>query len=575
MRIAKFSLQRYRSISQAEKLPLGDLTILVGPNNEGKSNILRGLVVGMRMLALADRVRVVRGRLTPSRAFYDSDDQEDYVWERDFPVSLQAKKPDGRTIFDFEFELSQEEIADFRREIKSDLNGLLPIRLALGQADVEIGVRKKGPGGPALTAKRDSIAKFVGRRLDVKYIPSVRTARHAMRVVNDMVSRETRGIEQTEAFQAAMKEIEELQMPLLEKLSVSVQESLRAFLPDVRSVEIKIPWEARMSALAHSQMVVDDGTATDLQFKGDGVQSLAAISLIRHVSQERSEERELVLAIEEPEAHLHPRAIHQLRAVLNDIASTQQVVMTTHSPLLTNRLEIQNNIIVDRNRARKATNVRELRDVLGVRVSDNLAMAQFVLVVEGQADGVALLALLKKASKLVSGALAEGTFAIEHLSGSGNLSYKLAQLNEALCMYHVFLDNDQAGRAASERAELDDLPDPSRRTLASCPGRKDSEFEDLLNENLYAQYLIQRYNVDLEATNFAKSRAKWSDRMKRAFQSQGQSWDEAVRRQVKSEIARLVSDSPANALQQDRAGAFSALSRALENRIRASAAASR
>jgi putative ATP-dependent endonuclease of the OLD family len=56
-------------------------------------------------------------------------------------------------------------------------------------------------------------------------------------------------------------------------------------------------------------MVVDDGTATDLQLKGDGVQSLAAISLIRHVSEERSGERELVLAIEEPEAHLRPRAV--------------------------------------------------------------------------------------------------------------------------------------------------------------------------------------------------------------------------------------------------------------------------
>ncbi len=33
MRLERFSIQKYRSIIKAEKLPLGDLTVLVGPNN--------------------------------------------------------------------------------------------------------------------------------------------------------------------------------------------------------------------------------------------------------------------------------------------------------------------------------------------------------------------------------------------------------------------------------------------------------------------------------------------------------------------------------------------------------------
>jgi predicted ATPase len=573
MRLVNFSLQRYRSITRAEKLPLGDLTILVGPNNEGKSNILRGLVVGMRILSLADQVRVHRGRLTASRVLRSEDEADDYVWERDFPVSLQAKQPDGKTIFDFEFELSSDEISDFKIEVKSNLNGSLPIRLSLGQADIEIEVRKKGPGGKTLTAKRDAIAKFVARRLDVKYIPSVRTAKNAMKVVNEMVEREMRGIEETEQFQKAMGEIEELQTPLLEKLAASVHESLRAFLPDVQGVEIRIPTDARVSALTRSQMVVDDGTATDLQFKGDGVQSLAAISLIRHVSEERSGERELVLAIEEPEAHLHPRAVHQLRGVLTAIASKQQVVVTTHSPLLTNRLVIENNIIVDRNRVRKATNVREVRDVLGVRVSDNLTMAQLVLVVEGESDRKTLLALLMNASKRIRDAVAEGTFAVEHLFGSGNLTYKLSQLNDALCVYHVFLDNDRAGQSAAANAELEGLLDASRRTFAICPGKAESEFEDLIDETLYESYLLRKYNVDLSTTNFSKSKAKWSERMKRAFRSAGQTWDVHVGKQVKSEIANLVEAGPEKSLHPSRAGAVDALARAIDRKLKSDSGA--
>lgn len=40
MRLVSFSVRRFRSITEAYKLPLGDYSVLVGPNNEGKSNIL-------------------------------------------------------------------------------------------------------------------------------------------------------------------------------------------------------------------------------------------------------------------------------------------------------------------------------------------------------------------------------------------------------------------------------------------------------------------------------------------------------------------------------------------------------
>lgn len=51
MKLVSFSLQKYRSIQKAEKISLGSMTILVGPNNEGKSNILRGLVSGVALLS--------------------------------------------------------------------------------------------------------------------------------------------------------------------------------------------------------------------------------------------------------------------------------------------------------------------------------------------------------------------------------------------------------------------------------------------------------------------------------------------------------------------------------------------
>lgn len=51
MRLELFTVKNFRSINKAEKLPLGEFTVLLGPNNEGKSNILQAMVMGMLELS--------------------------------------------------------------------------------------------------------------------------------------------------------------------------------------------------------------------------------------------------------------------------------------------------------------------------------------------------------------------------------------------------------------------------------------------------------------------------------------------------------------------------------------------
>src|SRR5262249_50049407 len=158
-------------------------------------------------------------------------------------------------------------------------------------------------------------------------------------------------------------------------------------LPKVDQVTVSIPIDARYRALRRScEIVVDDGTPTNLSRKGDGVQSLAALSLMRHASEAGATGKQLVLAIEEAESHLHPSAIHQLKAVLTESAGKHQVIMTTHCPLFIDRTSIKSNIVVFNRKAAPAKDVRQIRDVLGVRASDNLQHAELVLLVEGEDD---------------------------------------------------------------------------------------------------------------------------------------------------------------------------------------------
>lgn len=83
-----------------------------------------------------------------------------------------------------------------------------------------------------------------------------------------------------------------------------------------------------------------------MERKGDGVQSLAALALMRHASESNSTGKQLIIAIEEPESHLHPAAIHELRSVINDLSDMHQLVLTTHNPSFVDRGAINNNILV-------------------------------------------------------------------------------------------------------------------------------------------------------------------------------------------------------------------------------------
>lgn len=87
MHLKSFSVEKYRSITSAKKIEVGQSTILVGPNNEGKSNLLRALVTAMNILT-HERYS---GRTAQTRTTGVLYRRKIYDWETDFPVKLQKK----------------------------------------------------------------------------------------------------------------------------------------------------------------------------------------------------------------------------------------------------------------------------------------------------------------------------------------------------------------------------------------------------------------------------------------------------------------------------------------------------
>ncbi len=558
LKLASVTVENYRSITKAYKIRLGDVTVLLGPNNEGKSNILLALVTAMNILtrhsALLTSIFV--------RRLYD--------WERDYPLHLQSKHPKGQSAIVLEFGLTEEELEEFRKTVRTRLRGTLPVRISIGpNGETTLSVHKKGPGATALSKKRAAIAKFVSSRLRIEHIPAVRTARSAQDVVESLVARELEKVEEDPAYQQAVAQVAAIQEPVLKALSDNIRKTLLQFLPQVRTVQISISSDDRYQALRQScSITVDDGTRTLLQYKGDGVQSLAALGIMRHASGEQESARHSVIAIEEPESHLHPAAIHELRRVLTEMSARSQIVLTTHNPLFVDRVNVSSNIIVTDKRARPAKTIEEIREVLGVRASDNLRSAAVVLVVEGEEDCVALSALLAEADEDLSSALANGTLALDSLQGAGNLSYKLGVLRNSLCNTYSFLDDDAAGREAAEKARLLGLLTDADVTLAHCDGRAESELEDLYDPAIYSDLLRSRYGVSLASPRFRNAK-KWSTRIRETFEQQGKHWTMRLESEIKRVVADAIAEAPASGLVQETRQAFDALVLVLNERLRA------
>ena len=478
----------------------------------------------------------------------------DYVWLTDFPVAKQnSKRKEKKTKITLEFELSEREIAEFKQEIKSNLNGTLPITVALDETSQDIIIAKQGRGGTTLTRKANRIAEFVSRRISFEYIPAIRTADSATRVISGLVARELKQIENASEFQEAMAKIETLQKPILDDLANSIQTTVSAFLPSVRLVRLQQSRDYRHRALRREVAIhIDDGSETALERKGDGVQSLVALALMRHVAEQRNSDGFSVIAIEEPESHLHPGAVHELKKVIADLAKDNQIVLSSHSPIFVAPSVIESTIIVQKNEAEPARQIADVRTALGVRFSDNLQSARVIGIVEGEDDKIALGAILPQIEPPLQKYLDEGDLVFDELKGATNLTYKVRLLQGLACDFQCFLDNDAAGKKAVKAGEKAGAISARDYTLAAVSGLRESELEDLYDVAKYKSAFKQCFDVDPSIRTPKTRGKKWSAAMAARFNICGKLWSDEQEASVKRWLAQDAARQGLKIVHRDR-----------------------
>lgn len=282
-----------------------------------------------------------------------------------------------------------------------------------------------------------------------------------------------------------------------------------------------------------------------LDHHGSGLISVVAIVLTVAVLEEYHRQylpgKPLLIALEEPEVHLHANAQYSLLNYVRWLSGRHQVLMSTHSPLLMDRARPENVLLLRRATLKDEKgakgdgiqlpagttiahlrdfqdNWKEIRNQLGIRLSDALMAGEFSLLVEGVTEALVLPALAR-----VWNRAQKRNFDFDRvfivIGEGGNLPHLARILQGMGNATGVLLDGDAEGKrmlkeivAADMRLafvkiiESGPLPTP-RNKLVEC------EFEDILDPKLLLRAFNQAYSdrfdfLPFDYTSFEKEQLR-------------------------------------------------------------------
>lgn len=530
MKLSSFRIENYRSIKKTEEIYLNKYNVIVGKNNSGKTNILNALNLGIKTISsYATR---------ETRTYIKIKDRYDYF--RDFPLELQKDNKKETSTIELEFELSESLKKKFTKETGLSNSGAINIQIKYNKenrAEIKF-LKVYGKGALNYTRKRSDIFKFIIDHFEFIYIPALRPEEESINIIYELVNEELNNIElnpTNEEYRNALKVISEKEQEIVKGISSRILRPLQEFLPELIDTDITINSNRNKSYFRRDiGFYINDGNWTELNFKGDGIKSLVSVALINSLS---STEKSRLVAIEEPESHLHPEAIHQLNKVIKEISEKSNVLITTHNPIFINSIEVKSNFIVHDGVLKSATNIKEIRKTLGTKISDSLFLSENIIIVEGHYDKAILDKILTDKSNIVKQAVENKKLAFYPLDGANKLSPIIPLMESFLINYLIILDYDETGRGSLESAMKRQKIESKRKFFYIVKENGDSEFEDLLS-NDYLEELLKEEGIN--GRNYDFKNLSWSERNKHIFRIHGRIFDKDCEYGMKEKIKKLI-----------------------------------
>jgi putative ATP-dependent endonuclease of OLD family len=533
MKISQLSISKYRVFDRKVTIPLSNFTVLTGPNNLGKSTVLRAL----DLLFSPRRRRAYGMQYVRRRTGYRIDD--------DYPKRYQGR-PGRRwpTRIEARLELSPEDKQAASQEFDFDIPDFVELALEY-RMEKHRDILRPHYELKGFTADQgqQEFLHWTTEKFSYVYIPATRNVDDFRRSIFAQLVEGA--IQRVSQSRQRISDIRRFYNDARQQITVveeTLAEELRAFLPTVDSIQFVIGDLDLDRLITVHDVEIDDGAQTSLQQKGDGFKSLFAISMLQFIARQRFGQN-LIFGIEEPEAHLHSSAVYEVKETLRELSQSFQILITTHSPILIQRDDLRSNIIVQdakgqgfASSAKPARKLSDIRQSLGIRPQDNLTTAEVVIVVEGLTEESCLGSLIASISSELSGAISSGRVRVLSANGASNVLAMVRALARDAANCIVLLDSDKEGDDAATTVANSGLVDPKDLFQVSRrKGCQETEFEDVFDPKLYLDEVSSTCGITITPEMLATARQqsggrktrmrKWSDVMAVLVSDCGKDWD--------------------------------------------------
>lgn len=373
MKPIRLRVKNYRSIKSEVTVNLeGGLTI-VGPNNSGKTNILKAL-----------------------QLFFSGPNSSLYNTQRDLPFG-SANEQTSITIY-FSYEGDKDSVF-FKKYVKmldhiegdKQLTQEIPLFLyftSTGKAVYKFFSNDKIKSKLSQNFQKlhqESLELLLGSFV-CKYIPSEKSSSFLYETF--LLPFIKRGVAEIIQEKIANVSAE------LEKISANINLQLnKGGIENIKPI-FKVPGDLMESVLSKFDFYIDDGNSTGAEYKGSGIQAATLLASLNWISEkERNDGRTVIWLVEEPESYLHPHLATACKKILNILSLNYLVIVTTHSiafvdqdPLKVAETFINNGETRVRLFASYSEATRSIRAALGLRFSDFYNLGLKNLFVEGKSD---------------------------------------------------------------------------------------------------------------------------------------------------------------------------------------------
>jgi putative ATP-dependent endonuclease of the OLD family len=544
MKATGLTIRRYRAFAKEVKIDLDGFTVLTGPNNLGKSTVL--LALQLFFSAFSGNAPIGFTRL--------------YKLERDYPALLLRKR--GRrypTRISIDFSASESDFELEEDRLQFDIPSIFTVNAEFGASSrVQITITPELPKDAV-----NFLLRAIAARVRYVYIPTgrgVTSSRGVGRadVQNEIARLALSKVRNTRKRIKALLQLVEDAKGELKTLQADLAAELRRFMPGLKTIEFEIEPPDPANLIRITDILLDDGAKTALSQKGDGVKNLLSIAVLQYVASQDPGDQ-LILGIEEPEAHLHSEAIYKLKPQLKQLSLKHNVLLTTHSPILVQREDISKNLIVDQelpnrssSQVRRARSLADIRRSLGIKPQENMLTAEVILVVEGDTERRVLEALFRDGWARLKASIEEGRIRVLPSHGASKVVLVLRTIVRDATSCVVLLDNDAEGRRAKEEIMRGGLCSPSDLfMIPTREGIEETEFEDLFDPSVYLPALNSVCGTSMSIEDFEEARRrsgskvtrmkKWSNVVASILTERGKDW-EMLREAIREAMAGCLVD---------------------------------